>query len=178
MLENKKMKNKIKLILTSICVMTLFSCKSQKNKSIIPFVETYIDYNKNNPIINSKENIVIVGSNKNENEKDYWVYVYLINPKFLSGFKYSHVYLIKGYKTIIDESLNKSFLENTFRNLRKQPIENFNLAKLPYNYNTDMWRIVFNNKNQVILISPQEKAETIKNILEKKGVEFSTDYTN
>lgn len=169
-------KNKLKLVLTCICLIVLFSCKSQKNKAIIPFIATYIDYSKNNPAINSKENILVVGSNKNTNEKDYWVYTYLVNPKFLSGFKYSNVYLLGGYKTIIDESLNTSFLESTFINLEKLPMEDLNLAKYPYNYNTNMWRIVFNNKDEVVLISPQEKSEEIKSLLEKKGVKFSEDY--
>lgn len=168
------MENKIKLIFTSICMMILFSCKSQNNTSVMPFIKTYIDDSKNNPAINDRENILIVGSKKEE--KDYWVYVYLINPKYMSGFKYTNVYLLDGYKMIVDESLDKSFLESMFKKLKKLPFQDFNLAKYPYNYNPNMWRIVFNNENEVILISPQEKAQTIKNILEKKGVKFSKDY--
>ncbi|HAO29089.1 MAG TPA: hypothetical protein DCQ68_18370 [Chryseobacterium indologenes] len=168
------MENKIKLIFTSICMMVLSSCKSQNNTSVMSFIKTYIDENKNNPTISSKENVLIVGSKKEE--KDYWVYVYLINPKYMSGFKYTNVYLVDGYKTIVDESLDKAFLESIFKKLKKLPLQNFNLAQYPYSYNPNMWRIVFNNKNEVILISPQDKAEAIKNILEKKGVKFSKDY--
>ncbi|ATN04837.1 hypothetical protein CRN76_05200 [Chryseobacterium indologenes] len=154
--------------------MVLSSCKSQNNTSVMSFIKTYIDENKNNPTISSKENVLIVGSKKEE--KDYWVYVYLINPKYMSGFKYTNVYLVDGYKTIVDESLDKAFLESIFKKLKKLPLQNFNLAQYPYSYNPNMWRIVFNNKNEVILISPQDKAEAIKNILEKKGVKFSKDY--
>ena len=155
-------------------MMVLSSCKSQNNTSVMSFIKTYIDENKNNPTISSKENVLIVGSKKEE--KDYWVYVYLINPKYMSGFKYTNVYLVDGYKTIVDESLDKAFLESIFKKLKKLPLQNFNLAQYPYSYNPNMWRIVFNNKNEVILISPQDKAEAIKNILEKKGVKFSKDY--
>lgn len=168
------MKNKIKLIFTCIFMMILFSCKSQNNMSVMPFIKTYIDNIQRNPSINGKDNILVVGSKKEEN--DYWVYTYLINPKYMSGFKYTNVYLLEGYKTIIDESLDKAFLESIFKKLKKLPFQNFNLAQYPYTYNPNMWRIVFNNKNEVILISPQDKAETIKSILEKKGVKFSKDY--
>jgi len=92
------------------------------------------------------------------------------------GFQYSKVYLIRGYKIIIDEFLNKSFLEALFKDLQRLPMQDFNLGKYQYTYNPNMWRIVFNNKNEVILLSPQDKAETIKSILEKKGVKFSKDY--
>lgn len=168
------MENKIKLIFTSIFMMILFSCKSQNNTSVMSFIKTYIDESKNNPAIGSKENILIVGSKKEE--KDYWVYVYLINPNYMLDFKYTNVYLLEGYKTIIDEFLDKAFLESIFKKLKKLPFQNFNLAQYPYSYNPNMWRIVFNNKNEVILISPQDKAENIRNILEKKGVKFSKDY--
>ncbi|WP_230041226.1 hypothetical protein [Chryseobacterium sp. Bi04] len=171
---------KEKLLLIFICILTLFLCKAQenatKNTSIMPFIETYIDTKNKEHTVDAKQNILIVGAHKVENEKEYWVYIYFINPEIMVGFQYSKVYLIRGYKIIIDEFLNKSFLEALFKDLQRLPMQDFNLGKYQYTYNPNMWRIVFNNKNEVILLSPQDKAETIKSILEKKGVKFSKDY--
>ncbi|HCA05691.1 MAG TPA: hypothetical protein DEO71_00690 [Chryseobacterium sp.] len=95
----------------------------------------------------------------------------------MSGFNYTKVYKLYNYKIIIDEALDETvMLKNAFKNIQEVPYENFNLAAYPFSYNTSMWLLTFNYKNEVIQISPQEKAETIKNILEKKGIKFSKDY--
>jgi hypothetical protein len=89
-------------------------------------------------------------------------------------FKYSKVYEINGYKLIVSEDLNKSYLlENIFKEL---PYENLNLAKMAITYNTTNWHITLNSKNEVVEILPQEKSKEIKNILKNKGIKFSGNY--
>jgi len=43
-------------------------------------------------------------------------------------------------------------------------------------YDSKNWYIMFNSKNEVIRISPQQKSKEIKEILLKKGVKFSLDF--
>ncbi len=112
----------------------------------------------------------------NQTNKDLSISFYFINPTLLLNFNYSKVYKINGYKMIIDKSLNKSdILEYTFKNLETK-YENFNLAKVPFSYNTDYWHIILNYKNEIVEILPQQNSKEIKNILENNGVKFSQDY--
>ncbi|STC92930.1 hypothetical protein [Chryseobacterium carnipullorum] len=84
------------------------------------------------------------------------------------------MYEIEGYKLIIDESLNKSdILKHSFKETK---YEDFNLATKLIDYDSKNWYIVFNSKNEVIRISPQQKSKEIKEILLKKGVKFSQEF--
>ncbi|MGE8553341.1 MAG: hypothetical protein ACN6OB_05300 [Chryseobacterium jejuense] len=172
---------KTTLIFTLGSILVLFSCKAQDKKIdpkiVIPFIESYIDFKNKEHYVNVSDNILIVGANKIQNENKYWLNVYFMNPELMSGFKYTKVYKLYNYRIIIDEALDETImLKNAFKNIQEVPYENFNLASYPFSYNTSMWLLTFNYKNEVIQVSPQEKAETIKNILEKKGIKFSKDY--
>lgn len=121
-----------------------------------------------------KKNIIIVGAQVDEFNKDnYWIDLHFINPELLLDFKYSKVYEVEGYKLIISESLNKSYiLKKSFKEI---PFENFNKAKLPFTYSTNNLHITLNSKNEITEISHQQNVEIIKRILEKKGVKLSLD---
>lgn len=169
--KNRIMKNYFLLV----CILML-SCKTniqgqRKNNLYKNIVEAYIEYRN----LDKKENILILGANKSENvENAYWVDIAFVNPKLLSGFKYSKVYKINGYKLILDESLDKSNeLKNLFDEIK---YENFNLAKQSIDYNLKNWHITFNSKNEIIRIAPQQKSKEIKDLLMKKGVKFCKNF--
>lgn len=172
---------KTKLIFILGTILILFSCKAQDKKIdpkvVMQVIESYIDFKNKEHYVNANDNILIVGANKIQKENKYWLNVYFMNPELMSGFKYTKVYKLYNYRIIIDEVLDETImLKNAFKNIQEVPYENFNLASYPFSYNTSMWLLTFNYKNEVIQLSPQEKAENIKNILEKKGVKFSKDY--
>lgn len=152
--------------------------QSQKKDNLYQnIVKAFIDYRNSETEISKKENILIIGANTDENvENAYWFDIWFVNPKLLQNFEYTKVYEIDGYKLIIDESLNKSeILKNSFKEIK---FENLNLANKLIEYDSKNWYIVFNSKNEIIRISPQQKSEMIKEILIKKGVKFSKDYAN
>jgi hypothetical protein len=175
--------NKLCTISFLLFFLLTISCKSQSYKKtktvIIPLIESYIKYKNEKTIIDNKKNIIVIGANIRDNDnqnKDLSISFYFINPQLLRNFNYSSVYSIHGYKMIVDKSLNKSdVLEYAFKDM-KVPYENFNLAKVPFSYNTDYWNIILNSKNEVIEILPEEKSKKIKNMLDEKGVKFSKDY--
>ncbi|WP_294273145.1 hypothetical protein [uncultured Chryseobacterium sp.] len=171
------MKNYIFLL----CILLfLSSCKShiqsqKKNNLYQNIVEAYIEYRNSEGELDKKENILIFGANESENTKNaYWVDIAFVNPRLLSDFQYKKVYEIKGYKLIIDESLNKSNeLKNSFHEVE---YENFNLAKESIDYNLKNWHITFNSKQEIIRISPQQKSKEIRDLMVKKGAKFSQDF--
>ncbi|AZA48688.1 hypothetical protein EG346_11070 [Chryseobacterium carnipullorum] len=161
-------------------MLLISSCKnniySQKNNSLYQnIVKAFIKYRNSETEISKKENILIIGASTSQNvENAYWLDVWFVNPKLLQDFKYSKVYEIEGYKLIIDESLNKSdILKHSFKETK---YEDFNLATKLIDYDSKNWYIVFNSKNEVIRISPQQKSKEIKEILLKKGVKFSQEF--
>ncbi len=167
-----------------ICILILAnSCKShlysqQKKDVYQATVKAFIQDRNSQIKINPKENILIVGANNADNKENlYNVVMSFVNPKLLSGFEYSKVYIIDGYRLIIDESNepeNKSqILKNSFKETK---YEDLNLAIKPIEYNSTYWLITFDSKNEITHISPFQKSKEIKNILEKKGVKFSKDY--
>ncbi len=171
------MKNCFLLVFT---LLLISSCKNnihsqKKNNLYQNIVKAFIDYRNSETEISKKENILIIGSNTSQNvENAYWLDVWFVNPKLLQDFKYSKVYEIEGYKLIIDESLNKSdILKHSFKETK---YEDFNLATKAIDYDSKNWYIVFNSKNEVIRISPQQKSKEIKEILLKKGVKFSQEF--
>ncbi|MPS73185.1 MAG: hypothetical protein E2590_08550 [Chryseobacterium sp.] len=167
-----------------VCIIILAnSCKnhlhSQQRKDVYQTIVRAFIENRNSQIkIDSKENILIVGASDSENDKDsYNIVMSFVNPKLLSGFEYSKVYMIDGYRLIIDESKeskNKSqILKNSFKETK---FENFNQAKEIIDYDSRYWLITFNSKNEVIRISPFQKSKEIKDLLLKKGIKFSKDF--
>lgn len=167
-----------------ICIIILAnSCKnhfySQQKKDVYQtIVSAFIEDRNSQVKIDPEKNILIIGAHTSENIKNaYWLDMSFVNPKLLSGFEYSKVYIIDGYRLIIDESKeskNKSeILKNSFKETK---FEDLNQAKEIIDYDSKYWLITFNSKNEIIRISPQPKSTKIKNILEKKGVKFSTDY--
>ncbi|SHN06836.1 hypothetical protein [Chryseobacterium carnipullorum] len=161
------------LLLISSCKNNIYS---QKNNSLYQnIVKAFIKYRNSETEISKKENILIIGASTSQNvENAYWLDVWFVNPKLLQDFKYSKVYEIEGYKLIIDESLNKSdILKHSFKETK---YEDFNLATKLIDYDSKNWYIVFNSKNEVIRISPQQKSKEIKEILLKKGVKFSQEF--
>lgn len=172
----KKKKYYLLLLLTLIisCSSAIFNKEKEPTKEIII---SYIEFRNQQKTIDPKTNILIIGAQTAGNKKDnYWIDVCFVNPALLMDFKYSKVYEVNGYKLIISEDLDKSYLlEKSFKEV---PYENFNKAKIAITYNTTNWHIILNSRNEVIEILPQEKASTIKSILEKKGVKFSKDYVN
>lgn len=161
------------LLLISSCKNNIYS---QKNNSLYQnIVKAFIKYRNSETEISKKENILIIGASTSQNvENAYWLDVWFVNPKLLQDFKYSKVYEIEGYKLIIDESLNKSdILKHSFKETK---YEDFNLATKLIDYDSKNWYIVFNSKNEVIRISPQQKSKEIKEILLKRGVKFSQEF--
>lgn len=167
-----------------ICIIVLAnSCKnylhSQQNKNIYQtIVRAFIEDRNSEIKIDPKKNILIVGANTSENYKDsYNFIVSFVNPKLLTGFEYNKVYMIDGYRLIIDESnelINKSeILKKSFEETK---YEDLNLAIKPIEYDSKYWFITFNSKNEIIHISPFQESKEIKEILLKKGIKFSTDY--
>ncbi|SHL41388.1 hypothetical protein SAMN05444360_101452 [Chryseobacterium carnipullorum] len=171
------MKNYFLLV---FAMLLMSSCKnnlhSQKKNNIYQNIfKAFIDYRNSETEISKKENILIIGANTIENdENSYWLDIWFVNPKLLQDFDYSKVYEIKGYKLIIDESLNKSeILKHSFKETK---YENFNLATELIDYDSKNWYIVFSSKNEVIRISPKQKSKEIKGILLKRGVKFSQEF--
>lgn len=168
------------LLVSALLFMS--SCKNniqgqKKNNLYQNIVKTFIDYRNSETEINKKENILIIGANTDENvENAYWLDIWFVNPKLLQDFEYSKVYEIEGYRLIIDESLNKSdILKSSFKETK---FEDLNLATELIEYDSKNWYIVFNSKNEIIRISPQQKSKEIKEILLKKGVKFSQEFDN
>lgn len=164
----------ILFVLIISCSTNIFNKEDNTARNI---VTSYIEFRNQQKVINPKTNIIIIGAQSDDVKNgNYWIDLCFVNPALLIDFKYSKVYEISGYKLIVSEDLNKSYLlEKTFKEV---PYENLNLAKMAITYNTTSWHITLNNKNEVVEILPQEKAETIKSILEKKGVKFSKDYVD
>lgn len=166
-------------------LLLTISCKSQDYKEtqnvIIPLIKSYIEFKNEKTPIDNKKNIIVIGANIENNNrinKSLNISFYFINPNLLLDFNYSNVYIINGYKIIIDKSLNNSeILEYAFKNY-EIPYEDLNLGKIPFSYNTDYWHIILNSNNEVTKILPEEKSTAIKNLLEKKGLKFSKDYKN
>ncbi|MGU3377167.1 hypothetical protein [Chryseobacterium sp. M5A1_1a] len=167
-----------------VCMLILAnSCKnylhSQQKKDVYQtIVKAFIEDRNSKLKIDSKENILIVGASDSENDKStYNIVMSFVNPKLLSGFEYNKVYIIDGYRLIIDESKeskNKSqILKNSFKETK---FEDLNQAKEIIDYDSRYWLITFNSKKEIIRISPFQKSGEIKNILEKKGIKFSRDY--
>ncbi|MDV7698618.1 hypothetical protein N6B72_16955 [Chryseobacterium soli] len=161
------------LLLISSCKNNIYSQK--KNSLYQNIVKAFINYRNSEAEISKKDNILIIGASTSQNvENAYWLDVWFVNPKLLQNFKYSKVYEIEGYKLIIDESLDKSdILKHSFQETK---YEDFNLATKLIDYDSKNWYIVFNSKNEVIRISPQQKSKEIKEILLKKGVKFSQEF--
>lgn len=158
----------------------LSSCKnhiqSQKKSNLYQtIVKAFIEDRNSDTKIDPQENILIIGANTSENiDNAYWVDMAFVNPKLLQNFEYKKVYMIDGYKLIIDESLNKSNkLNNSFIETK---YENFNLAIVLIEYSLKNWHITFNSNNEIIRISPKNKSKEIKDLLIKKGVKFSKDF--
>jgi hypothetical protein len=163
-------------VLTNSCNSHLYSQQKKNVYEII--VKAFIEDINLKIKINPKENILIVGAAQSERfENSYWLEMSFVNPKLLSGFEYSKVYVIDGYRLIIDESKdskNKShLLKNSFKETK---YENLNLATELIDYDSKYWLITFNSKNEVISISPFQKSKDIKEILLKKGVKFSQEF--
>lgn len=162
-----------------ILVFLIISCSTtifnKKNNTARNIVTSYIEFRNQQKVINPKKNIIIIGAQSDDAKNgNYWIDLCFVNPALLMDFKYSKVYEVNGYKLIVSEDLDKSYLlEKAFKEV---PYENLNLAKMAITYNTTNWHITLNNKNEVVEILPQEKSEEIKNILEKKRVKFSKDY--
>jgi len=161
-------------------LLLMGSCKShiqsqKKNNLYQNIVHAYIEYRNSEGELDKKENILIFGANESENIKNaYWIDIAFVNPRLLSDFQYKKVYEIKGYKLIIDESLNRSNeLKNLFNEVK---YENFNLAKESIDYNLKNWHITFNSKQEIIGIFPQQKSKEIKELLIKKGIKFSKEF--
>lgn len=163
-----------------IFFVLILSCSTtgfnKDNNTARNIVASYIEFRSQQKAINPKTNIIIIGAQgDNAKNGNYWIDLCFVNPALLLDFKYSKVYEVNGYKLIISEDLDKSYLlEKTFKEI---PYENLNLAKMAITYNTTNWHITLNSKNEIIEILPQEKSKEIKNILEKKGVKFSKNYT-
>jgi hypothetical protein len=168
------------IVLIGILIIAI-GCSSTKqviddNKMIIRnIVTSFIEYRNKDNRIDPKENILIVGVNVDAN-RSHRILLTFDNPKLMTGFNYSKVYEINGYKLIIADDMNGAYLiENVFKEV---PYEDFNLAKMAITYETITWHITLNSKNEVVEVLPQEKVGIIKNILEKKGVKFSKDYVD
>jgi len=163
----------VALLLISSCKNNIHSQK--KNNLYQNIVKAFIDYRNSETKISKKENILIIGASTNQNDENtYWIDMWFVNPKLLKDFQYSKVYEIEGYKLIIDESLDRfADLKKSFKETK---YENFNLAIQLIDYDSKNWYIMFNSKNEVIRISPQQKSKEIKEILLKKGVKFSLDF--
>src|SRR5690606_9437485 len=178
MLENQK--NNICIILLSL-IMILNSCSSflngqtKKNDIYKTIVQEYITYRNSERKIENEKNIILMGANSNDSiEGSYWIELFFVNPELLQDIQYSKVYTIDGYNLIIDESLDKSYLlKNSFKETTYQ---NFNLAKIPIDYSVTNWNITFNSENEIIKILPLKKTKIIKEILLKKGINFSKEY--
>lgn len=171
------MKNYFLLVFT---MLFMSSCKNnlhsqKKNNLYQNIVKAFIDYRNSETEISKKENILIIGASTSQNDENtYWIDMWFVNPKLLKDFQYSKVYEIEGYKLIIDESLDRfTDLKKSFKETK---YENFNLAIQPIDYDSKNWYIVFNSKNEVVRISPQQKSKEIKEILLKKGVKFSQEF--
>ncbi|MGE8534659.1 MAG: hypothetical protein ACN6OJ_08745 [Chryseobacterium sp.] len=164
----------ISFVLILSCSTTAFNKENNAARNI---VAGYIEFRNQQKVVSPKTNIIIIGAQSDDAKNgNYWIDLCFVNPALLMDFKYSKVYEINGYKLIISEDLDKSYLlENTFKEV---PYENLNLAKMAITYNTTNWHITLNSKNEVIEILPQEKSGEIKSLLEKKGVKFSKDYTD
>ena len=171
----------MKKYLLLICIIFFSnSCSSflhsQQKKDVYQvIVKAFIEDRNSEVKIDSGKNILIIGANDSERfENSYWLDISFVNPKLLSGFEYSKVYLIDGYRLIIDESLDKSnVLKNSFKETK---FENLNQAATLIDYDSQHWLITFNSKNEVIHISPFQKSEEIKDLLLKEGIKFSKDF--
>lgn len=163
-------------VLIISCNATFFSKENNVAKEI---VISYIEFRNQKKIVNPKSNIIIIiiGAQSDDAKNgNYWIDLCFVNPALLMDFKYSKVYEINGYKLIVSEDLDKSYiLGKTFKEI---PYENLNLAKIAITYNTTNWHITLNSKNEVVEILPQEKSKEIKSILEKKGIRFSKNYVD
>lgn len=161
-------------VLIISCNATFFSKENNVAKEI---VISYIEFRNQKKIVNPKSNTIIIGAQSDDAKNgNYWIDLCFVNPALLMDFKYSKVYEINGYKLIVSEDLDKSYiLGKTFKEI---PYENLNLAKIAITYNTTNWHITLNSKNEVVEILPQEKSKEIKSILEKKGIRFSKNYVD
>lgn len=159
------------------------SCKnhlySQQSKDVYQQVVSAFIKDRNSQVkIDPKQNILILAANTNENDMNsYNIIISFVNPKLLTGFRYSKVYKIDGYRLIIDESKdlrNKSeLLKKSFKETK---YEDLNLAIKPIEYDSKYWLITFNSKNEITHISPFQKSKEIKELLLKKEVKFSADF--
>lgn len=162
-----------------ILLILIISCNvapsNKENNTIKNIVISFIEFKNRQTRIDAQKNIIIASAQIDEFNKDnYWIDLHFINPELLLNFKYSKVYEIEGYKLIIGEELNKSYLlKNSFKEV---PYKNLNKAKFPFTYSTDNLHITLNSKDEIIEISPQEKFGAIKSILEKKGQKFTKNY--
>lgn len=164
-------------VLIISCSTAIFNKENNTTRNI---VASYIEYRNQQKVVSPKTNIIIIiiiGAQSDDAKNgNYWIDLCFANPALLMDFKYSKVYEINGYKLIISEDLDKSYLlENTFKEV---PYENLNLAKMAITYNTTNWHITLNSRNEVVEILPQEKSNEIKSLLEKKSIKFSKDYTD
>ncbi|KMQ67512.1 hypothetical protein ACM39_13835 [Chryseobacterium sp. FH2] len=167
-----------------VCIIILAnSCKNnfhaqQKKDVYQSIVRAFIEDRSSQVKIDSKENILILGANNSENDKDsYNIVMSFVNPKLLSGFEYSKVYIIDGYRLIIDESKESKNKSQIFKNSFKETkFENLNQAENIIDYDSKYWLITFNSKNEIIRISPFQKSKYIKDLLLKKGIKFSQDF--
>lgn len=174
-----------KYILLIYILIFANSCKNhfyaqQKEDIYQVIVKEFIEERNSQIKIDPKENILMVGANITEDkENSYNIVISFVNPKLLSGFKYSKVYIIDGYRLIIDESDSQEnkwqILKNSFKETK---YENFNLAIQPIEYDSKYWLITFNSKNEIIRISPQKNSQEIKNLLTKKKIKFSKDFAD
>ncbi|MDR4954050.1 hypothetical protein REB14_17875 [Chryseobacterium sp. ES2] len=161
------------LILTNSCGNYLHS--QQKKDIYHVIISTFIENRNSQVNISPKENVLIVGANDSDSEKgSYKIVMSFVNPKLLSGFEYSKVYMIDGYRLIIDESSNKSqILKKSFKETK---FEDLNQATEMIDYDSKYWLITFNSKNEIVRIYPQQKSKEIKELLVRKGVKFSKYY--
>lgn len=159
------------------------SCKnhlySQQSKDVYQQVVSAFIENENSQVnIDPKQNILILAASTNENDMNsYNIVISFVNPKLLTGFNYSKVYKIDGYRLIIDESKdvrNKSeLLKKSFKEAK---YEDLNQAIKPIEYDSKYWLITFNSKNEITHISPFQQSKEIQKLLLKKNMKFSADF--
>lgn len=165
------MKNLILILLLILC-----SCKSSiinKDENLVKIVKSYLEFRENNGTFNKEKDIIVIGAQNLENG-NYWVEIAFDNVNYLYDRKYKNLYTFNGYKIILFEELDKSYLfEKIFKKL---PYENLNKAKFSIDYSITPWHILLNKENEIISIQSQYLHDDVFNILQKNEVKFSKDY--
>lgn len=167
------MKKLFMLIVINIIVSCHSNVQRHKRSELFhTIVQAYIEYRNSEREFNREENILTISANTSENTEDaFGLDIGFVNPKLLYGVNYTKVYLIDGYRLIIDESLNKSeILKKSFKETK---FENLNLAVKHIDYSVKNWYLIFNDDYEIIGIpAPYQKSEEIKKLLMKRNVKF------